>query len=331
MEMLYDYIIVDSFTVIHRKKGKLNIPSKISKKVVDYIDEEIKPHLTKNGVLYMLFDPIIKSDLSIGKYFNYKTIRQEISDSYKAGRIKTPVIQKVAEFLYKFYSHRGSQIKVITSDFLEADDFMEGLVAKHLNDNIAIITNDFDAARFLCKNVVVINKTFDDPMTVESFKNKNGYIPTIASVTLTKALYGDRSDHIQGILNNKKAKFNKYHKKIADDFIQEVISKNLSLDDVEKQLRQSGYSQLLLQKNRAKIEFFKFILETVPPQKENLFQQLLINIRLIKTRCKDVDKYIKWGKEDPVINLALDSVVGRGPKFDGIFKFGAYRSKTPEN
>jgi 5'-3' exonuclease len=325
--MLYDIIIVDSFTVIHKKKGKLNIPSKICTKVVDYIDDAVKPYLAKDGVLYMLFDPIIKSDLSIGKYFNYKTERQEIINSYKAGRIKEPVIQRSAEFLYKFYSHRGSQIRVITSDFLEADDFMQGLIEKHPHDNVAIITNDFDAARFLKKNVVIINKTFDDPITIDSFERENGYIPTIASVTLTKALYGDKSDNINGVMTNKKAKFNKSHMKIADDFIQEITQKDLSLDEIERQLRQNGYSQLLLKKDKTKIDELKLLLETVPPKKENLTLQLLTNIRLIKTRCKDVNKYIKWAKEDPVINLALDSAVGRGPKSNDIFKFGNYKSK----
>jgi Rad3-related DNA helicase len=328
--MLYNCIIIDIFPLIHRKKGKLTVPSKISTRIVDYVDDEIKPHLHKDGCFYFIFDPIIPSDLSINKYFSYHaTSRQEISDTYKSGRTKEPVIQKVAEFLYKFYSHRGDSIKVVTSNFLEADDFIEGIIAKHSDENIAIVTNDLDAARFLGKNVFIINKTFDIPITVDSFKKKNGYIPTIASVTLTKAIYGDKSDNIQGVLANKKAIFENSHKKVIDDFIKEIIQENLNLDEVERHLRQGGYSQLVSKKDKSKLEEFKFLLETIP-QKENLMQLLLNNIRLIKTRCKNVDKYIKSGKNDPIVNLALDNVVGRNLKSGNVFRFGAYNDNKEE-
>ena len=40
----------------------------------------------------------------------------------------------------------------------------------------------------------MINRGFDDPYTKDEYTKEFGIVPTIATVTLKKAIYGDKSD-----------------------------------------------------------------------------------------------------------------------------------------
>ena len=154
--MLYDAILVDVFNVCYRKYKNDGIFNG-AKQVIDYLSNDIIPLLSKNGKLYLLYDPIPKSDLGVNK--TYKTARQEIVNSYKSTRLGNPEVLGIVKFLRKYYTFRGDNIVTVIAKSLEADDFVEGLIELEKDGNIAMISNDKDWTRYLSENVVLIDRS----------------------------------------------------------------------------------------------------------------------------------------------------------------------------
>ena len=76
---------------------------------------------------------------------------------------------------------------------------MESIIKENENKDILMITNDEDYARYLSPKVEMMNTdNWLNLFTVDSFREKYNFIPSIAGVCVWKACFGDGSDNIKG-------------------------------------------------------------------------------------------------------------------------------------
>lgn len=291
-------------------------PIDIANHMINFIEGDVKNHLATNGTLYLLFDPVSElfaSELKVSKNFRFTTERQDIVPTYKSSRIGDPKVVEAVKLIKKYYTFRGEKVKICISKFLEADDFVEGIVNKETGP-IALITNDTDWARYISDTVHMINKDFMKPYTkTEYFKDYN-MIPTITSVTLRKAIKGDASDEVKPIESIKKIRFYCDFDQVVHNFLMDISAKNTPLDEIKNIIRTTNHTTLVTKKQKNPVEEFLYTLYTadLPVHYEVAPVELLMsNIRVIESRCKDVDKYISWKKEDPKVNKLLDTTLGR--------------------
>ncbi len=160
--MQYDVIAIDMFNLYYRKKNVAleKDPISIARNMVTFINSEVKQHLADEGKLFLLYDPIPKTDLGLSKTFKY-TERQEILHAYKKNRTHDRQCLTVVDLVRKYFIHRGPNVISVISDKFEADDFMESIVKKEAEEfdkkypdggrelKILMITNDEDYARYL--------------------------------------------------------------------------------------------------------------------------------------------------------------------------------------
>lgn len=319
--MIYDSILIDIFNIAYRKNTKVmdNDPVMIANAVINYIEGDVKSHLTTDGNLYLLFDPIpeiLKSDLGLSKNFKYMTARQEISSAYKSNRVGNPGVIEALKLLRKFYTFKGEHVKTCICRSLEADDFVEGIVAKETG-NIALITNDSDWARYISDRVHMINKDFDTPYTKTEYFNEFGVIPTIAGVILRKAIYGDETDCIKPIINAKKLYTIDNMEIISKNLIQFVTSNDMTIDEVVAEMKDVDYNESLKNSlNLTPISRFMFNLYgsdliNIEIKVDSVVETLFNNIRVIKSRCKDPYKYVIWKPDNPNYNKMLNITLNR--------------------
>lgn len=157
------------------------------------------------GTLYLLFDPL-KSNGQLSE-------RQKIKEGYKSTRDKnSPTAKLKADTLEKLYSHfvleGNKRIVVVHSLEYEADDFTEKLTE---NGKCLMITSDMDFSRYLEDGRVEmltsgLSIKEDAIFTFKDFEKKYEFSPSIPSVTFWKALFGDKSDNIEGIFLSDKTK-----------------------------------------------------------------------------------------------------------------------------
>lgn len=311
--MIYDYIIIDLFNLFYRLNNNDISVKECIKLLIKFIDEETLSHLKKEGHLYIISDPIPKSDLGESKSFKLVSYRKEIVNSYKKNRIYSDRCLKIVSFLLKYYSYRDEKIKLIYSNEYEADDFVEPLIKflRKNNDNadIALVSTDEDWARYLNTHIYLINKGYDNSFTKQDFYDKYKFYPTIASVILYKAIYGDKSDNILGCIQLKKLKFNKNIRKIAYNYIKYVSENNISIKDVIDLFNKTTFLDVINSKSDI---FSNLYLElSASSQKENVIQILLNNISIIRSRLenKDISQYVHWNKYNEKINNFLKQTI----------------------
>lgn len=309
--MSYSNILVDVFNVYHKYKAVTNSDDMfdICRKVVDAVNS-YKQRLDENGDIFLLFDPIPKSDLGESKVFRL-TYRSQIYKDYKANRKYETEDLKAISFLRSYFKFRGEHIKTVISNMYEADDYVESLIAK-LPKRIALISTDYDWARYISDDVDLINDGFDNPFNVQAFIEKFGFKPSIASLTIYKAVFGDASDNIQKLSTLKKVF---YYGDIEKSCIEMLNSLNdEKLEDILHQILSYNVSDYMTSGEVTPIEKFSFILnsaeyKTKSPIPTEVFRT---NIQLIRCICKDAWKYVHYCNENSAINKALDASVGIG-------------------
>ena len=343
--MKYDVILVDVFNLYYRKKNDKDLlldALEQAANCVRYINSDIKSMLTENGYLYLLYDPILKDDLGFNKKFTYTSIRREIEPGYKASRHHNINIQEAVRQILNYYKYRGDHILNVMNPNLEADDFVEQIIAKeknrfdkeHLNSNslcrVALFTTDMDWARYLESNnkyeVVVINNTFDDPFTKNSYKEKYGYVPTVASVTLDKIFFGDTSDNITGCLKLKKVKFLQQNvEDLAKKLIESVALSGESLQSFTNRFLNYRVSDLLKKKGKNDEENL-FLALNASTGKDDPIDVFKMNLRVIKSRCKNLEESVSWNKENTQMNDIAERVLNL-KQSEQKFKFGNVKIK----
>lgn len=325
--MAYKAILVDMFNLAYRKYKKQISFTMLANTVVKYIDTELKPRLETDGTLYLLFDPIPKSDLGLSKNFNYHPFRQGISSDYKANRQYNQEVFESVKLLKKYYTYQGDKIKIGIAPHLEADDFVEGIIEKESTGKIMLVSNDGDWARYISDRVVMINKSIDKPYTKEEYFKENGMIPSIVNITLKKALFGDRADNIHGVTLDKKINYYTDLKDTIDSVLLEISKDDKTLEEVEQIFKNVKYHELIKNKDKNPYEELAHALMATDNtyigtnNYTNCWETFLMNIRLIKSRGKDIYKYIFSKPVNEKFNKLMDVTIGKIKKVSSNHKF----------
>lgn len=326
---MYSNIIIDVFNLYHRIKGSQNLKESnaitLANKVIDTIEFDLGKFQDKTKPMYLLFDPIPKKDFGIESAFKYSTRRQEVLPDYKINRRFNYCEGdlEAIEWVRKYFSHRGKKYVEISSNKYEADDFVESLVEELLQNkrtNIALVTTDNDWARYLGKNVVMLNDAFDKPFTTDDFLAKYDFKPTLLSVTYFKALYGDPSDNITGALMQKRIKKLNFIKKEGFDWIKSLADSSETIDEV---LDRITHYTLDKTKEATTPEEKQFFFSIIASDFKDLFDPVLIqNIKVIQSQCKDYHKYAEIKEPDEKFNKFVEEVLKRRKPDKQKFKFG---------
>jgi hypothetical protein len=284
--------------------------------MITYTEQEVKPHLQKDGILYLLFDVVSMSDLGESKNFTVPlSERKKILFDYKAGRTYSPLYLDAIELYRKYYIHRGDKVQLVYSDEYEADDYVEPLLDQFTKEwanetktkSVALVSSDFDWASYIVKTpqrqIDLINEGFHNPFSTKQFVEMFQFYPTIASNVLYKALFGDKSDNIVGAAFIKKAKFNVNIKMLCRDYIQYVSQNNLSIDDVLHQFKSASFMTSNNKPNKDSFDLLYLSLSVVD-LKVPILEKLYTNIRVIRSSLKDRDisDYVHWNKEQQKTN-----------------------------
>lgn len=305
--MVYNVIMVDTSNLFYRLKKNLKNSIDIIKKMINYVDSEIVAHLHKDGEIYFLFDPISYSDLGETKNF-YVPLnnRKELLSDYKANRTYSPLFLETIDLFRKYYLYRGDKIKLLFSQEYEADDYVETLIEKYKDSKIALITQDHDFSRYITDTIHMINEGFDKPFTKEEFKKLYQFRPTNATVVMFKSFFGDSSDHIQGIIYTKKARFSEDIKILCRNYLQYIDTNNYSLDDVVNEFKQATFNKINNKKDKNEFDMLYLSLALVD-LKTSIFSKLYTNIQIIKSALagKDITPYLHCNP----INLAFNDVI----------------------
>jgi len=318
--MIYDSIIVDLANLFYRLKGNLNSSLEITRKMVNYTEDEIKKYLKKDGILYILFDPISFSDLGEQKSFHYGlSDRKKILPDYKANREYSKNYFDTVELYRKYYTYRGENIQLLYSDEHEADDFVEPLInrLKQPNFTIALLSNDLDWARYIIEdsngfNCYLINESFKKPFTKKMFLATYKFNPTPAANTIYKAFFGDKSDNIEGAIFIKKAKFITNIKILCLEYIQYVSNNNLTINDVLNQFKKVSFFEVNNKKDKNNFDKLYLALKAVD-LKVPVINKFFDNIKIIRSSLegRELEPYIHWNKENNKINdIVHQSIFG---------------------
>ena len=291
--MVYSRILVDSANLFYRKKKDKMSSTDICREMIKFIDNECKSHIMPDGIIYILMDPISKS--MEDKVFAYgPNKRKEIDPKYKAGREKAKEYYGTISLFKKYYTYRGDSIKLVYSQSYEADDFVEPLLNSFdEKETVALYTTDLDFARYISKNVHLINKDFEKPYTKEDFIEIFKFTPTIASVTFYKALFGDTSDNIIGAINLKRAKFMSNIKMLCYECVKYIADNNFTIDEVINLYNNFEIEDLKKKEKRTPLENL-FIEFRIASLKEEVNFKLFSNVKIIRSQLenKNIDKYI---------------------------------------
>ena len=300
----YDAIIVDVFNFIYRHRAKN--PPNLIRSVINGIEDDVRSRISKDGTLYLLFDPLPEDDLGMAKTFTYTGFRRDVLASYKSNRTVDPNVQKVAGIVRKYYLYRGDHVKVSTCEEYEADDYVEPLMKRLRGSDVALVTTDEDWAGFVDDTTVLINDRWDRPFTRNAFKLKFKFEPTPASIVLYKSLYGDTSDNVTGAIHIKKAKFTSPIKRICYEAIKHVASSGTSIDEFVSGWRGLTYMDVLKKKDRTPIEELYFHMEAVD-QKAPVMEALFTNLCVIRSGLsnRNIDDFLVSNPERPEVNSVI--------------------------
>jgi hypothetical protein len=306
-------------------KGKKGNSLDITKKLIDYTENEIKKHLHKEGILWIFFDPLSYSDLGSGKAYINNTYRKEILPDYKANRKYSDLYLDTIELYRKYYFNRGDQVKLVYSDEYEADDYLYPILQqlKEINNDfkIALLSNDHDWSWAVSDKIHLINKDWDHPFTQKEFMDMYKFKPTYTSIILYKALFGDSSDNIDGTIFFKKAKFlcPEGIKMLCLNFLNHINDNSIFIDDFIKDFKSAVYHRI--QDKKDKNPFDELYLQLkINDLKLEIIRLFFNNISIIRSQLegKNIDDLIH---SNP-INETTNSVIHQsiyGISFMNIF------------
>lgn len=232
----YDAIVIDSVNFAY-KTFKINdeTPVRISKKTVykdsicNFINsvEDLKnKYLKSDGQVYLLFDNYFsRADLrSMYMFAN----RKELNESYKANRKKeSKEFYNSLNFLRYFYLIGPSQYHTVRIDNLEADDLVkplfEDIGVADGKLSALLITNDLDWTRYLSDMVDWLPRLNEPPEDYRKLSAKLGFQVNEKNIIAYKAIFGDSSDNIKGLLP--------YNEKYLDEF-NKLMESSISPNDL---------------------------------------------------------------------------------------------------
>lgn len=321
--MQYDVILIDMFNLFYRRKNSSieKDPIAVARNIISFINDDVKKHLIKNGNLFLLYDPIPKSDLGYSKTFKY-TFRQSIVHSYKSNRKHDRDALTVIDLVRKYYLHRGPNIITVIDNLLEADDYAESIIEENKDKKILIISTDEDWCRYLSSNVEMMNWDWSKMLTLDGFYKKYKFYPSITGVCVWKACFGDGSDNLTGALQLKGLKRSNDIKLSAFEFIKYLgLHKEITVEDVEN-YKKASFMNLFKKENKTvEEEFFCKLLSFDP--KYEVSSTFFSNLTVIKSRCDSYKKYASAKDVDDSFNSLIENALNfSNNKSTKKFRFG---------
>jgi 5'-3' exonuclease len=319
--LIYNHIIVDISNLFYRIKGSCKNSLDITKKLISYTEGDIKKNLHKDGTIWILFDPLSYSDLGENKAFINGMERKELLPDYKANRKYSDLFLETIELYRKYYFYRGDKIKLVYSDLYEADDFVEPILDNIKSEkqySVAMISTDLDWSRYIENSekriIHLINKGFNTPFTTEEFEKIYQFKPTKTAIILFKALFGDKSDNIQGVISIKKAKFicSEGVKLLCLNFLNYTNELELTLDEIIKKFKTSVYYEVQNKKEKDAFDILYLQLK-INDLKLPIMQTFYTNISIIRSQLegKNIDDLIHSNPENETINsVVYQSIFG---------------------
>lgn len=175
-------------------------------------------YLSEGGRIFYLFDNATSSEQR----------RKNIDPMYKVNRAKQdPIFYRGLDYLYMVLQVFQDNDRLIRRPGSEADDLVSPVLKSFQGKDykILLISNDRDWSRSLSENVHWMVRDFstkkDIIYTVDSYKENFGFVPTLESVCLFKAIKGDSSDNIPVGVKN-----------MPTNLVLELISKVTSIEDL---------------------------------------------------------------------------------------------------
>ena len=228
----YDCLVVDSVNFAYRlfQRNK-EVAVRLSKKTVykdlicsfiESIEDLRRKYMSHNGEIYLLFDNYFsRSDLrSIYMFAD----RKQLNEAYKSNRKKeSKEFYNSLNFLRYYYLIGPNIYHTLRVDNLEADDLVKPLFVDlgvfDSKKSALMITTDLDWARYLRKNVDWLPRLNENPQDYQALSKKLGFGVTENNILMYKAIFGDASDKIKGIIPNNDKNFKDFL-----DLIEKVIT-----------------------------------------------------------------------------------------------------------
>lgn len=208
--MKYDNIIIDVCNLSYKilddtKKASstivINNKSSYKEFIASFIrsvDSLVERFGTDSTLVYCLFDNY-KSRLDLQNSF-LNSRRKSISENYKKNRKKQPKEwYNSLNILKYFYEVNEPRYYVAQLQGLEADDLVKPTLSL-VKGRSLLITSDLDWCRYLSFNVDWLPSLDEEPLSMEDTTLKLGFKCTENNIILYKALFGDPSDNITGVI-----------------------------------------------------------------------------------------------------------------------------------
>lgn len=308
--MKYRAILIDALNLLYRLREQHNEASKVSSKYVyrdlvvrfiAFMDALQEQYLAPEGQVYFLFDHS-PSGHDHGK--SYRNIgRKAIDSRYKENRQRdSKEFYNTFDLIKYYYLTNKPHYLSLQAQGYEADDLVRPVLRHALPKGcrVLMVTNDYDWTRYLTETVDWMPKLAQKPATIQDYIENKGYMPSEQSVLIYKAVFGDKSDNIPGLLTESP--------KHVDEMIGILADESLTTDTM---IHRSFKSDLLKES-----PIYRAIHENE--------KQFRINIQLIEPVNID-EKHLQAitceGRDSEVATAAVETAIGLR-KEERVFVFG---------
>ena len=129
-----------------------------------------------------------------------------------------------------------------------------------------------------------------------------------------KALFGDPSDNIQGVLLEKKIKRFNLAKKLGFEYVKKLGDEKTPMVEVYKEISRDKVKSVVdkakdIMTPDTEVSFLESIFSI--DSKYDVTDALIKNLNLIESRCDDYKKYIVSKDVDDKYNVFINQVLGR--------------------
>jgi len=213
----YEALLLDCFNLVHKLHDRQESPAVVGPKaiypeLVSASIEKIKDLTTRfsveGGRTYLLFDYFSPSS-AVKKPFKNFSGRKQVSENYKSSRTMASqeFMNSLAIIRYYFLAQTANYITIQVQN-READDLVAPVLT-YLEPGVRalLVTNDSDWTRYLSSTVHYLPHLDGEPRTPNDFLEEHGYVPTVNTVTIFKAIFGDAADDIPKLLVNNPSNF----------------------------------------------------------------------------------------------------------------------------
>jgi 5'-3' exonuclease len=306
----YRAILIDALNLLYRLREQHNEASKVSSKYVyrelvirfiAFMDALQEEYLATDGQVFYLFDHS-PSNHDHGR--SYRNIgRKAIDSRYKENRQRdSKEFYNTFDLIKYYYLTNKPHYVSLQAQGYEADDLVRPII-KHVlpaKSRVLMVTNDYDWTRYLTDTVDWLPKLGQKPATIQDYIEEKGYKPTEQSVLIYKAVFGDKSDNIAGLLPESP--------KHVDELIEILADESVTTDTM---IHRSFKSELL------KVSpIYRAIHENE--------KQFRINIQLIepvKIDERHLESIMCVGRNSEVATAAVETAIGLR-KEERVFVFG---------